>query len=185
MESVLLWGFLGIFIYFGIKKMEEHKETPISSSHFTRWDDLFKKYSIIYGVPFIMLKAIAMNESSLGENPRVKLGLERPDDILNSISDDGKSWGLMQMTLTTARDYDIRTSPLKLNDPDYSIKLAANHLRRLKSIFGEEEFVVKAYNQGEGRTAKEIQKETPGAANGYWQRYLRNKAKIIQIMGAS
>lgn len=111
-----------------------------------KFDDLFKKYSSIYGINWKWLKAIALNESLLGENELVKQGLA---------SSDGLSYGLMQITLKTAKwlNSDIAVSPAQLNNPEFSIKLASKYLNYLSKIFpNDQRKIIMSYNQGEGNT---------------------------------
>ena len=123
-------GSVLIFALFSVKT-ESKSEGPTMMQNWTRFDALFKKYGKLYMVDWQMLKAIAMNESSLGSVKSVAHGIMYPSDIEASKSQDGKSWGLMQVTLTTARDLDPTASAEKLNTPEYSIKLAAQYLGTL------------------------------------------------------
>lgn len=120
------------------------------SDAFTKWDALFKKYGAQYGVPWRWLKAIAMQESQLGADPSVQEGLLNPDDIEGSKSQDGLSWGLMQVTLKTGQALMPGVTVRDLNNPDTSVKLAAMLLAQLIGTFGidDRESVVRAYNGG-------------------------------------
>ncbi|MBX2986487.1 MAG: transglycosylase SLT domain-containing protein [Bdellovibrionaceae bacterium] len=158
------------------------------SNIFTAFDALFQKYAKQNGLDWKMLKAIAMNESGLGVaanglEASVARGLANPNDVEGSKSSDGKSWGLMQVTVTTAKDFDSSATPQKLNDPEYSIRIAAEFIAWLTKQFPTSEpryteWVVKSYNQGRGNSAKERRGEIAGYAGVYWDRYLRNYAKI-------
>lgn len=109
-----------------------------------KYDSLFRDASLRYGVPFKYLKGIAMIESSLGLDPRVKSG---------GVSSDGKSWGLMQFTLPTAQDFDSGATPQKLNNDVYSVDLAGQFLKSLMKQFpNDERKVIMSYNQGAGNT---------------------------------
>lgn len=152
------------------------------NKNWNKFDDLFKKYSVRYSVPFNWLKAICMNESALGLAPSVAIGIKAPYDIEASKSSDGKSWGIMQMTLPTAKDFDAGATPEKLNNPEYSVDLAARFLKYLMSQFSQidpryAEYVLKSYNQGAGNTRKEI-KTGKGYADEYWTRIKRHLTKI-------
>lgn len=140
------------------------------------YDPLFKKYASQYGLDWKMLKAIAEIESNNGKNSRVKQGILNPTDIEGSKSYDGLSWGLMQVTLATARDYDPSATPQKLNNPEYSIKLAAQYFSDLKDLFSNydrmTEYMVKSYNQGQGNTLKEIAMTGGHKADGYYMKFL-------------
>jgi soluble lytic murein transglycosylase-like protein len=110
------------------------------------------------------------------------LGIEHPSDIENSKSSDGKSWGLMQMTIKTARGLDSSATEEKLNDPDFSIDLSARYIAQLMGMFSSSderyvEWVVKSYNQGPGNTKKEM-KTGVSYAQEYWDRWLRNYNRV-------
>lgn len=158
--------------------VEEHMDS------WTQYDALFKRYAQIYGVEdWHWLKAIALNESSLGKAKSVARGLEAPWDIEGSKSYDGKSWGLMQVTMATGKWLDPSCTEEKLNNPEYSVKLAADLFARNQKTFNRYEsrwleWVVKSYNQGSGNTKKEIA-GGPGYANEYWDRFNRNLERVI------
>ncbi|MCM2278317.1 MAG: transglycosylase SLT domain-containing protein [Oligoflexia bacterium] len=143
--------------------------SPVSS----RFDDLFEKYGTKYGVPPEWLKAICMNESSLGEHPLVQKGLA---------SEDGKSWGIMQLTLPTARDFE-QVGIDELNNPEISVRIAAKFVKRIMASFEVVdlrylEWVVKSYNQGVRRTMQERAGQSPGYAHEYWVRFKRNLKRL-------
>lgn len=173
-------GLLGIFL-FGDSSSAEVQEVSDSAAS-TKFDSLFQKWGTVYSIPWTWLKAIAMNESSLGTYPSVARGLAAPSDVEGSKSQDGKSWGIMQVTLTTARGLDPQATEVKLNNPDYSVMLAAKYLSQLATQFNRfdlryTEYIVKSYNQGPGNTRKEIS-SGKGYADEYWARWQRNLAKI-------
>jgi soluble lytic murein transglycosylase-like protein len=150
----------------------------------TRFDGLFQQYGTIYGVDPDVLKAIALNESDLGRAKSVARGLAAPNDIEGSKSSDGKSWGVMQMTLTTARGLDPAATQAMLNNPDYSIRLAAQYVSQLQGMFSSFdpqflEWVIKSYNQGPGNTKREIANGV-GYADAYWARFQRNLDRVEQ-----
>lgn len=154
-------------------------------TNWNRWDNAFKSAGSTFGVPWTWLKAIALNESSLGAYPSVARGLASPTDIQGSKSQDGLSWGLMQVTIKTARGLDPNATEVKLNDPIYSINLAAKYLSQLSSQFPKVdsryvEYVIKSYNQGPGNTKKEIA-SGKGYADEYWSRFQRNLEKVEAI----
>lgn len=159
-----------------------------SSNIFRVFDPLFQKWAKNYGLDWKMLKAICMNESGLGVvasglEKSVARGLVNPKDVEGSKSSDGKSWGLMQVTIPTAKDYDSKATPEKLNDPEYSIKIAAQYVAWLTLQFPKSEpryteWIVKSYNQGRGNSAKERRGEIAGYAEIYWDRYQRNYARL-------
>ena len=148
----------------------------------TGYDYLYKKHAAINGLDWKMLKAIASVESNEGLHPSVAYGILNPSDIENSKSSDGLSWGLMQVTVTTARDYDLKASAEKLNDPEYSVKLASLHLAYLKKLFPDQvEWIVKSYNQGQGNSLKEKRGDIKGYASGYWLKYMNAYSSIEGI----
>ncbi len=148
------------------------------TENFNRWDYYFKESGKNHGIDWKILKAICMNESSLGTNKSVATGLTNPKNIAGSVSSDGKSYGLMQLTIPTAKDFDPSVTPQKLNIPEYSIDLAARFIAKLKTLFAPTdlrylEWVVKSYNQGAGNTKKEMSGK-PGFADEYWRRFKNN-----------
>lgn len=182
--DIMAFGILTFLAMSGgaMAKNRVEDELTAGSDAFTRWDPLFQKYGAAYGVPWPMLKAIAMNESSLGTAPSVARGLAAPNDIEGSKSSDGKSWGLMQLTLPTARDY-MDVTQADLNNPDLSVELAAMFLSDLQRQFDSEEYVVKSYNQGAGNSRKELRGQVAGYAGEYWARYERNRRIIRDKQG--
>ncbi len=122
-------------------------------SSFNRFDSLFRREGTNYGVPWRWLKSIAIIESSLGSATSVAKGIINPENVQASVSYDGKSWGLMQVTLETARGLEGQLiTPAYLNDPNNSVRLAAKLLKQLISRFGigDRESVIRAYNGGPG-----------------------------------
>lgn len=171
--------------------VEEHLDS------WAKYDLWFKDSANIYGLEplglfdgkpapgWMVLKAIALNESDLGKAPSVARGLEAPNDIENSKSSDGKSWGIMQVTMPTARDLDAAATESKLNNPYYSIYLAARYFQTLKPMFSQLEpryleYLVKSYNQGPGNTRKERLGTGGGYANEYWARFQRNFKRVME-----
>lgn len=157
---------------------------------FLRFDEHFLAFGAQEAVDPWTLKAIAMNESSLGDHPSVARGIANPFDIEASKSDDGLSWGLMQMTLKTLRDFDPTGQAVQLNAPAYSVRYAAKFVRWLERQFPKSdprwlEWVVKSYNQGAGRTQQAIRGEKTDTAGAieYWARFQRNRERIRQKQG--
>lgn len=170
----------------------DNKGVDVSVDYFNRFDPLFRKYAGNYlKIPgydgFKIMKAICMNEAGLGVvaggiEKSVKIGLENPNDVDGSKSSDGKSWGLMQLTIPTARDFDSTATPQKLNDPEFSIRISAQYIAWTSLRFKTSdprylEWVVKSYNQGVGRTNSEMTGGT-GYANEYWARWTRIFAQL-------
>lgn len=155
----------------------------IDSSVPTTYDAYFKKYGSEFKVDWLWLKRICMIESSMGRAKSVAHGLKNPSDIEGSKSSDGLSWGVMQFTLATARDMDPNATVEKLNNPEYSIRLAAKYVAFLKTRFPSTdsryvEWVIKSYNQGPGNSAKERAGTSPGYAAQYWSKYSNYSQKI-------
>lgn len=159
------------------------EEVEVHLDSWTRFDDLFKKYGPPNGVDWKNLKAIALNESDLGRAKSVALGMLDPMNIEGSKSSDGLSWGLMQVTLKTARGLDSSATEEKLNNPEYSVRLASIYLKQLQGMFNPletryREWVIKSYNQGPGNTRKERAGEIAGYAQEYWNRFQRNRLRV-------
>lgn len=153
-----------------------------------KYDALFKKYGLKYGVNWHWLKAIAMNESNLGRAPSVAEGLKNPFNIEGSKSSDGLSWGLMQVTIKTAKSLDPTATEVKLNNPEYSIDLASKLTAQHMKMFNSKdkryvESVIKSYNQGPTHTKNEMNGVNSNPTwklhvNEYWARFQRNLQKI-------
>jgi len=133
-----------------------------NSKEWTLYDQLFQKAGTEYQINPHWLKAICIIESDLGQDPRVVKG---------DTSRDGKSWGVMQLTLPTANDVGKSAySPQDLNKPELSIRLAAKYLHQLVIMFdGDLQKVVMSYNQGPGNTKRGVT-----AAYGYWEKFKKN-----------
>ena len=92
-----------------------------------------------------------------------------------SKSSDGKSWGLMQVTLATARQFESAVTPVALNNPEVSVRLAAKYIAWVKRNYSPDlEFVVRAYNGGPA-----WQKTVLGPAwtLAYWNKFKINYEK--------
>lgn len=169
----------GLGLFFMSQSLQNNDDDKVKPDWFNKFDQTFKLIGEKYLIDWKILKAISLKESTLGTHPRVKRGLEFPKDIEGSKSEDGLSWGLMQMTLKTAKDYDQLATPEKLNNPYYSIDLSARHLKGLMRKFTNERDYIMAYNQGEGNQKKFIQLEQSGQlkesnfpqARMYYQKY--------------
>jgi hypothetical protein len=174
---VLFATAIGLLIY---------KEVDVSINN--SYDAIFKKYGALYGIDWKFLKRISWIESKVGTYKSVKHGILHPTDIEGSTSSDKKSWGIMQSTIPTSRDYDPLATPEKLNNPDYSIMIGAKHIQFLKKKYfpNSERDLVMAYNHGQGNQLKFISKEqtrTLGlnefvAGRDYYKQYLIAKEKI-------
>lgn len=165
-------GIAAVFAFFSAPR----KVSVVSAK--PSYDDLFKKYGSIYNIDWRMLKAIAWVESKLGTYRGVVDTPEEQAKGLNQAdSSDGKSSGLMQVTLTTARDFDKNATFQKLGNPEYSVDIACKYINFTKRYFSVTdprytEWLVKSYNQGAGNTLKEKNKTIKsGYANDYWTKY--------------
>lgn len=125
----------GIFSFALISKADEG--IPVKNL-----DELFQSAANRYSLAdWKILKAIAIIESSLGQNKLVKQGL---------VSSDGKSYGLMQVTLYTAKSLAGRVvTPEELNNNEISVDLAAKLFSELEDQFPDDlQSQVRAYNGG-------------------------------------
>jgi len=158
---MILWFGLAGMIFLGLFKGQEIVDSvETMQESWKKFDFIFKTAGTRYGHDWHILKAIALNESSLGKATSVARGLVVPSDIQGSMSPDGKSWGLMQVTLKTAKSLDPLATEEKLNSPVYSVDIAARYLNDLFEMFLASdarrlEWVVKSYNQGPGNTMRE------------------------------
>jgi soluble lytic murein transglycosylase-like protein len=146
---------------------------------FNQWDTMIQKYANIYGIDWTWVKAIMLNESNLGRAPSVVRGLNDPTNIEASKSSDGKSWGLMQLTLPTARQFESSVTEVGLNDPEISIRIACEYIawlyKRNYGNFSQQEFVIRAYNGGPGFASTAAgQRDTPV----YYQRFLAHLDEV-------
>lgn len=151
------------YVIFRNKKgvMDFVNETIGSNGKLTRqYDALFLKYATKYKLDPKMLKAIALNESSLGKNK----GYEPK----------GGTNGLFQIKLSTARDFIKDLLPHQLETDEKQVETAALYLSSLSRMFkGDEKKIVMSYNQGQGATLK-----GKTYAEGYYQKYLKHKELI-------
>jgi len=171
-------GIVGLGVVAKMSESNTIKSKKIIDPFFA-WDNLIRKYSSTYGVPFEWMKAIMLNESNLGRAKSVAYGLRNPTDINGSKSSDGKSWGLMQLTLPTARMFESAITEAGLNDPEISVRIAAKYLSWLMkknfSPFSQIEFVVRAYNGGPGFMSTVAGRRD---TREYYQKFLVNLAKV-------
>ena len=151
------------------------KKTVEQVSSFYKWDSLIKKEAAKGKIPWEWIKAIMIVESDLGRAKSVAHGLKYPNDIEKSKSSDGKSWGLMQVTLGTAQMFEANTTKEDLNNPETSVRLAVKYLNWLYSKNKNEEWIVRAYNGGAGWQKTKL--GTP-LTKIYWEKYLKAKAKV-------
>lgn len=176
-----IFGALGIGVFFMSKEAsasENHNGNNVPSIY----DNEFKRVAALYSLDWRLIKTISYNESTIGKNSRVARGIASPSDIAGSTSSDGKSWGLMQMTIPTARQFDPGATEIKLNNPEYSINLGAKFLKYLKGKFPNDRDTVMAYNHGEGNQKRFMELVSQGklkkteflAGQEYWAKYQKN-----------
>lgn len=176
---LFVYGTLGLIAIISIfQKDSIVKSVEVRLDSWNAFDRLYKLSADKYGLPWEYVKAIALIESNNGLAKSVKRGLENPSDIDGSKSSDGKSWGIMQVTLTTAKDMDAAATVQKLNNAAYSIDLGARYLSKMMARYRGElrqlEYAVKAYNQGPGNTDKEVAGRISGYAQNYYDRFVSN-----------
>lgn len=122
----------------------------------TEYDHLFIKYANKHGLDWKMLKAIALNESSLGKNK----GYEPK----------GGTFGLMQIKLSTAQDYYPNLTAKDMYDDEIQVMSASAFLSDLlKRTNKDVQKAVMSYNQGLGNTLKGKTYAEP-----YWKKYLKH-----------
>jgi soluble lytic murein transglycosylase-like protein len=109
----------------------------------------------------------------LGTAKSVAQGLLNPDNKSASVSSDGKSWGLMQVTVPTANDFEDNITFKELNDPDTAVRIAAKFVASLMKTFaknkGDSDYlkkIIMSYNQGAGNTLKGKTYAAP-----YWDKF--------------
>jgi soluble lytic murein transglycosylase-like protein len=170
---IILAAGLGVLFYgikaHGVAASASEQAIERAAEGFYKYDNLFKLNGRAFDVPWRWIKAICMNESSLGEDKLVKAG---------AVSVDGKSWGLMQLVDSTAKEMNDN-KPItadELNNPEINIRLGAKYLALMFKMFGNKFEAVISYNQGPGNTKKE---KRYSVENGYWDRFQRNLDKIL------
>lgn len=135
-----------------------------------QWLTLVKDAATRHRVPWRWVMAIMGVESDWGRAASVAKGLTTPSDFEGSKSFDGKSWGLMQLTLSTAQLMDPSVKLADLNNPVKSIDLGAAYLGYLFTKFsGDQEKVVRAYNGGPGYARTVL---GPSLTKVYYARFL-------------
>ena len=177
---------IGAGVFLVSKNLDSGNDKMLSTQKYSQYDSIFKAAGAKYGVPWLRLKRIAWIESKVGTYRSVAIGIKNPNDVKGSVSDDGKSWGIMQMTLTTMGDYDKTPTPQELNNVSYSIDLAARHLKMLQGIFTNERDIIMSYNHGQGNQKNFVIKEKNGtllktqylAGRDYWAKYQQAIAEV-------
>lgn len=115
------------------------------------WSTLAAKYAAVHpGLDADEILAIIWTEST-----------GRPDAV-NGTDPNGGSWGLMQLTMPTAKQYSQRIAEAEdLLDPDKNVEAGSAYLAHLKNSFERQYPLsdpahawVTAYNQGPGNLLK-------------------------------
>lgn len=139
----------------------------VDASKWGRFDSAFQAAAAPYSYPWTWLKAICLCETLLGTDAY----------YLNHQqgSSDGKSWGLMQVTLSTGSDLaGYALTPEDLRNDGFSIELAAKYIGELYVDFdGDRRNTIMSYNQGPGNTRKGVT-----AAASYYDRWTRWLEKV-------
>ena len=143
--------FFLVLLIFGVSKI-----VGMNDKLTREYDELFIKYGLLYGIDPKILKAIALNESTLGKNK----GYEPK----------GGTTGLMQIKLSTARDFFPKLTAEELEKDEIQVMTASAFLASLKKTFkGDVKKMVMAYNQGAGATLNGKQ-----YALGYWDKFQKH-----------
>lgn len=121
------------------KKGQDDSPEQLPRGIISHYDEIFKKYSEVTGYDWYLLAAIAYQESRF-----------KPD-----LSSWAGATGLMGLMPRTAKSFGISGEDLK--DPELSVMVGANLIKRLNSIFikikdpiQKIKFVLAAYNGGNG-----------------------------------
>lgn len=152
----------------------------VQSDAFTKYDDLFHKYSAQCRVPWRWLKAVAWVESDLGRNASVLAGLANPGGE-DGWSSDHLSRGLMQMTLETANRRRVRpgTTLAELDDPEVSVYCAGKFIYELAQNYfaWDRESVARGYNGGPGW--RDSSEESLAETAAYYAKFKKKLASIL------
>lgn len=158
--------------YFELSKRGE-EDTPVElhNGAISHYDEIFKKYAKVSGYDWYLLAAIAYQES------RFK----------SDLSSWAGATGLMGLMPRTAKSFGISGDELK--DPELSVMVGANLIKRLNSIFTKikdpqqkVKFVLAAYNGGNGHIsdAQALARkygEDPYRWDGNVEKYVALKSK--------
>lgn len=136
--------------YMAVDYYQKLVDAKTAKEKYTVFDSLFQKYAKVYQIPdWRWLKAIAKQESDLGQDSRVKN---------RQVSYDGLSYGLMQIAEGKGSQKEIELKgnggQARLDDPEYSIDRAARLVSYLWKKYNDRYKVFLAYNQGENNTDK-------------------------------
>lgn len=184
---IILFLLAPLGYFFMRQNMNEISKPEVTKINEPEWfyklDSEFKKAEMIHGVDWKLLKAIGLTESALGQNSLVKAG---------KVSYDGLSWGLMQFTMTTARDFDSQVTVEKLKDDKYSINLVGKYFAMLKKLFpdslNQTRNIVMSYNHGQGNQKRFVELEKSGKlkvtdfpqGRDYWNKFQKNYKRVLE-----
>jgi len=133
------------------------------------YDEIIKRYAVIYDIDPKLIAAIIRKESSWkpyayriepGFWKRYLSGIkrifystpEKDEDWLKYPDIVSASYGLMQVMLSTAMEMGFRfTFPFELFDPSTNIKWGCAYLRKLYKRYGDWNDAIASYNQGDNR----------------------------------
>lgn len=177
MIQYIAFGAIALVAVMRGQNMNETKEKVTS---WNRWDTLIKTESVKYGVDWQVVKAIMIIESDLGRAPSVAYGMKNPEDAEKSKSSDGKSWGLMQLTLNTARMFESMVTVKGLNDPETSVRIACKYIAWLQKKNPSHEFIARGYNGGAGWANSGIIAQ--GMTKVYFEKFKLALVKVKSIL---
>lgn len=128
--------------YFKQTKLINHPLAPTDHAKFSRYVPLFRKYGARYGFDWMLLAAVAYQESEMNHNRRSPSG----------------AVGLMQVMPTTAKDTSIGIR--NINTPENNVHAAAKYLALLRDVYFADPairphdrigLILAAYNAGPNR----------------------------------
>jgi len=148
---LILLGAIG-FLLFYRKDVSEFGVTMVEKI-IGLFDDLYKKWGDIRGIPWQLIKAVALTESN--ENP-------------NAIGDNGNSFGMMQIQHWHYEAYGMTKEDMF--DPNLNVQVGSGFLAEMVQKYGMEGGV-QAYNLGEtkfrrGVTSPDYLAKVMGQYNG-------------------
>jgi soluble lytic murein transglycosylase-like protein len=127
-------GLIGL-LYFYKESVYQSIETGVSWM-MGLYDEIYQKWAAMRGIDWKLLKAVSIVESS--ENP-------------NAVGDEGRSIGLMQISLIVGGSYGMNNEDL-LN-PDLNVQVGSGFLKEMIDKYGLEGGI-QAYNLGETKFRK-------------------------------
>lgn len=128
--------------YFKQTRWINNPLAPTDQSKFSRYVPLFRKYGAVYGFDWMLLAAIAYQESQMNPNSRSQSG----------------AVGLMQVLPSTSNDVNIDIQ--NISDPENNVHAGAKYLALLRDVYFTEpdirprdrvRFILAAYNAGPTR----------------------------------